>query len=72
MAERPVALPPEKRKGSDDDIQRYRLGVDLAARLASEAVTDEIREIWLTIGCSYRFLLDREERFELARGADGQ
>ena len=44
------------------DIQRYRIAMDRAARQAGEAVTGEIREIWLTIERSYRFLLDREAR----------
>lgn len=44
------------------DIERYRAGVSQAARLAGEAASNEIRELWLTIGGSYRFLLNREER----------
>ena len=50
------------------DIERYRAGMSQAARSAGEAVTREIREIWLTIERSYRFLLDREER--IAREVD--
>jgi hypothetical protein len=30
--------------------------------MASEAATQEVREIWLTIERTYRFLLERAER----------
>jgi hypothetical protein len=38
------------------DIERYRAGMSQAARLAGEAPNGEIRELWLTIEGSYRFL----------------
>jgi len=44
------------------DIERYLSGQRHCAKMANEAVTAEIRELWLTIERSYRFLLDRAER----------
>jgi hypothetical protein len=46
------------------DIEKYRASTKRCAALASAAVTSEIRELWLTIEQTYRFLLDREERIE--------
>jgi len=48
------------------DIERYRVGADQCAAKATDVVTKEVREIWLTIERSYRFLLDREERIARA------
>jgi len=44
------------------DIERYLSRQRYCATMANEAVTDEIRELWLSIEHSYRFLLDRAER----------
>jgi hypothetical protein len=44
------------------DIDRYRNGAHHCAKMASEAVSFEVRTIWMTIEQSYRFLLEREER----------
>ena len=64
VAERPVALPPDHWRGAMTDIEKYRRGTEHCARMAGAAVTNEIRELWLTIEQTYRFLLDREERNE--------
>ena len=47
------------------EIERYKDHLNYCARMASEAATDEIRELWLTIERSYRFLLERAERLAL-------
>jgi hypothetical protein len=47
------------------DIQRYRLQLEHCARMAGEAATGEIREVWLTVESNYRFLLERAERIAL-------
>jgi len=44
------------------DIERYLSGQGHCAKMANEAVIAEIRELWLSIERSYRFLLDRAER----------
>jgi len=49
------------------DIDRYRQGADHSARMASAAEIGEIRQIWVTIERSYRFLIDREERLMRAK-----
>jgi len=52
-----------KRKGSPmTDIERYLSGQHHCAKMANQAVTAEIRELWLSMERSYRFLLDRAER----------
>jgi len=57
-----AVLPPEKRKGAMTDIDRYRDAAFYSAKMAGGAVTPELRNIWMTIERSYRFLLDREQR----------
>jgi hypothetical protein len=47
------------------DIERYHLQLDHCAKRAGEAATGEIRELWLTIASTYRFLLERAERIAL-------
>jgi hypothetical protein len=49
------------------DIDRYRQGADHSADMASAAEINEIRQIWITIERSYRFLIDREERLARAK-----
>ena len=44
------------------DIDRYREGAEYSAHRAREVGIDEIRQIWLLIERSYRFLVQREER----------
>jgi hypothetical protein len=44
------------------DIDRYRQGAEYSAHRAREVGIDEIRQIWLLIERSYRFLVQREER----------
>jgi hypothetical protein len=44
------------------DLERYLSGQRHCAKMAEEAVTAEIRALWLTVERSYRFLLDRAER----------
>ena len=48
------------------DMDRYRQGADCSA-MASAAETHEIRQTWITIERSYRFLIEREERIALAK-----
>ena len=43
------------------DMDRHRQGADCSA-MASAAETHEIRQTWITIERSYRFLIEREER----------
>jgi hypothetical protein len=62
VAERPVALPPEKWEGAMTDIDKYREGAVHYAKMGSEAITLELRNAWKIVECSYRFLLEREER----------
>ena len=49
------------------DIDRYRQGAEYSAHKAREVELHEIRQIWLSIELSYRFLLQREERIVLAK-----
>ena len=49
------------------DIDRYRQGAEYSAHRAREVGIDEIRQIWLLIERSYRFLLQREERIVRAK-----
>jgi hypothetical protein len=44
------------------DIERYLSSQRHCAKMANQAVTAEIRELWLTVERSYQFLLDRAER----------
>jgi len=44
------------------DIDRYRQGAEYSAHGAREVGIDKIRQIWLLIERSYRFLVQREER----------
>ena len=44
------------------DMDRYREGAEYSAHRAREVSIDEIRQIWLLIERSYRFLVQREER----------
>jgi hypothetical protein len=44
------------------DIDRYRDAADRCAKMAGEAVSYDLRNIWMTVERSYRFLLEREER----------
>ena len=52
------------------DTEKYRAGARHSARMAGEVVTREVREIWLTVERSYRFLLEREERIDLETHRD--
>jgi hypothetical protein len=62
VAERQVALPPEKWTGAMTDLDRYREGAIHCTKMASEAITLELRNHWKTVESSYRFLVEREER----------
>jgi hypothetical protein len=62
VAERLVALPPEKWKGAMTDLDQYREGAIHCGKMASEAITLELRNVWETVERSYRLLLEREER----------
>ena len=62
VAERPIALPPDKEGAMMTDLDRYRHGTEHCARMADTAVSPEICELWRTMQRSYQFLLDREER----------
>ena len=44
------------------DIEKYRTGANHCAKMASVAANQELHSIWTTVGLSYRFLLEREER----------
>ena len=44
------------------DIDRYRQGAEHSAYMARKIESGEIRQFWLTIEWTYRFLLSREER----------
>jgi hypothetical protein len=44
------------------EIEHYRNRLEHCADMARNAVNAEVRELWLTVESSYRFLLDRAER----------
>ena len=49
------------------DIERYRGGLNHCAKMAGAAITLEIRELWLSLERSYKFLVEREERITRER-----
>lgn len=49
------------------EIDRYRHGAEHCAYKAREIEIHEIRNIWLLVERSYRFLLEREERLARAK-----
>jgi hypothetical protein len=49
------------------DIDRYRQGAEYSAQMVRKVNIYEIRQIWLLIERSYRFLLQREERIVRAK-----
>ncbi len=45
-------------------IEEYRRRMDACTANAERSPNEEIQELWQTIACSYRFLLQREELIE--------
>jgi hypothetical protein len=42
--------------------EQYRRGLEFCLAKAARAPVEELREIWKTVGESYKFLLDLESR----------
>src|SRR5262245_45753451 len=65
VAERPVVLPPAKRRGVlKNDGKRFEHGLQKCLSKAAHARTPELKELWQTMAESYRFLLE-SNRYEI-------